>query len=47
MKVTRAQAQANRAHVVETASRLFREHGYDGVSVAEALLLESLDATTP
>ncbi|MGN6808798.1 MAG: TetR/AcrR family transcriptional regulator, partial [Trinickia sp.] len=31
MKITKAQAQANREHVVETASRLFRERGYDGV----------------
>lgn len=37
MKVTKAQAQANRAHVVETASRLFRERGYDGVGVADLM----------
>lgn len=37
MKVTKAQAQANRAHVVETASALFRERGYDGVSVADLM----------
>lgn len=37
MKVTKAQAQANRAHVVETASHLFREHGYDGVGVADLM----------
>ncbi|WP_085316045.1 TetR/AcrR family transcriptional regulator [Derxia lacustris] len=37
MKVTQAQAQANRAHVVETASRLFRERGYDGVGVADLM----------
>jgi TetR/AcrR family transcriptional repressor of nem operon len=37
MKVTRAQAQANRAHIVETASTLFRERGYDGVSVADLM----------
>jgi len=37
MKVTKAQAQANRAHVVETASTLFRERGYDGVGVAELI----------
>lgn len=34
MKVTKAQAQANRARIVETASTLFRERGYDGVGVA-------------
>lgn len=37
MKVTKAQAQANRAHVVETASQLFREHGFDGVGVADLM----------
>jgi TetR/AcrR family transcriptional repressor of nem operon len=37
MKVTKAQAQANRVHVVETASTLFREHGYDGVGVADLM----------
>lgn len=37
MKVTKAQAEANRAHVVETASTLFREHGYDGVGVADLM----------
>jgi TetR/AcrR family transcriptional regulator, transcriptional repressor for nem operon len=37
MKVTKAQAQANRARVVETASQLFRERGYDGVGVADLM----------
>ncbi|BCJ08434.1 TetR family transcriptional regulator [Mitsuaria sp. RG] len=37
MKVTKAQAQANRAHIVETASSLFRQRGYDGVGVAELM----------
>ena len=37
MKVSKAQAKANRAHVVETASALFREHGYDGVGVADLM----------
>lgn len=37
MKVSKAQAQANRAHIVETASTLFRERGYDGVSVADLM----------
>jgi TetR/AcrR family transcriptional repressor of nem operon len=37
MKVTKAQAQANRAHIVETASALFREHGYDGVGIADLM----------
>jgi TetR/AcrR family transcriptional regulator, transcriptional repressor for nem operon len=34
MKVTKAQAEANRALVVETASLMFRERGFDGVGVA-------------
>ncbi len=37
MRVTKAQAQANRAHIVETASVKFREHGYDGVRVADLM----------
>lgn len=37
MKITKAQAQANREHVVETASKLFRERGYDGVGVADLM----------
>ncbi|HEX5276816.1 MAG TPA: TetR family transcriptional regulator [Fluviicoccus sp.] len=42
MKVTKAQAQANRAKVVETASTLFREHGYDGVGVADLMAAAGL-----
>lgn len=37
MKVTKAKAQANRAHVVETASTLFRRLGYDGVGVTDLM----------
>lgn len=37
MKVSKAQVQANRAHIVETASALFRERGYEGVGVAELM----------
>ncbi|GFZ58729.1 TetR family transcriptional regulator [Pseudomonas amygdali pv. eriobotryae] len=37
MRVTKAQAQANRAHIVETASIQFREHGFDGVGVADLM----------
>lgn len=37
MKVTKAQAEANRAHVIETASQLFRERGFDGVGVADLM----------
>lgn len=37
MKVSKAQAQANRTHIVRTASALFREHGFDGVGVADLM----------
>lgn len=37
MKITKAQAQANRARIIETASTLFRERGYDGVGVADIM----------
>lgn len=37
MKITRTQSLANRAHIVQTASELFRERGYDGVGVAELM----------
>lgn len=35
MKVTKSQAQANRARLIAAASTLFREHGYDGAGVAD------------
>jgi TetR/AcrR family transcriptional repressor of nem operon len=35
--VTKAQAQANREHIVETASELFRERGFDGVGVSDLM----------
>lgn len=37
MKVTREQAEANREHILEAAGRLFRERGYDGISVADIM----------
>ncbi len=37
MKVTKAQVQANREHIVETASTLFRERGFDGIGVADLM----------
>ncbi|MGR9210329.1 TetR/AcrR family transcriptional repressor of nem operon [Rhizobium leguminosarum] len=37
MKITKAQSQENRARIVENASVMFREHGYDGVSVADLM----------
>ncbi len=37
MRVSHEQAEANRAHIVATAARLFRERGFDGVGVAELM----------
>nr|MBA4770715.1 TetR/AcrR family transcriptional regulator [Sphingobium sp.] len=37
MKVSREQASRNREKVVETASRLFRAHGVDGVGIGEVM----------
>lgn len=37
MKISRAQAQANRARVVDAASELFRTRGFEGVSVGELM----------
>ncbi|GGX80457.1 TetR family transcriptional regulator [Massilia dura] len=42
MRVSKAQAQENRARVVETASALFRERGYDDVGVAELMAAAGL-----
>ena len=42
MKVTKAQVQENRARIVEMASILFRERGYDGVGVAELMAAAGL-----
>lgn len=35
MKVTKTQAAENRASIVEAAARLYREHGLDGVGMAD------------
>ncbi len=35
MKITRAQAEANREAILASASRLFREHGIAGISIAD------------
>jgi TetR/AcrR family transcriptional regulator, transcriptional repressor for nem operon len=35
MKVTKEQAEQNRAALLEAASRLYRKHGFDGVGVAQ------------
>jgi TetR/AcrR family transcriptional repressor of nem operon len=37
MKVSRAQAAENRERVVDTAGRLFREKGFDGIGLAELM----------
>ncbi|MGO4003916.1 TetR family transcriptional regulator [Pseudomonas fluorescens] len=37
MRVTKAQAEANRQHIVETASAVFRQRGFDGVGVADLM----------
>ncbi len=37
MKVSREQAAENRARVLDVAGRLFRENGFDGISVAEIM----------
>lgn len=37
MKISKEQAQQNHDKVVETAARLFREHGFDGIGVAELM----------
>ncbi|GKT24852.1 TetR family transcriptional regulator [Acidovorax sp. SUPP3334] len=42
MKITKAQSQENRARIVKTASALFRERGYDGVSVADLMAAAGL-----
>lgn len=37
MKVSKEQAALNRERVVETAAKLFREHGYNGIGVADLM----------
>ncbi|HLW91011.1 MAG TPA: TetR/AcrR family transcriptional regulator [Roseiarcus sp.] len=37
MRITKQQAEENRARVVATAARLFREKGFDGVGVADLM----------
>jgi TetR/AcrR family transcriptional repressor of nem operon len=43
MRITRKQADENKARVVETAAVLFREKGFDGVSIAD--LMHAADMT--
>ncbi|MDE5444214.1 TetR family transcriptional regulator [Bradyrhizobium sp. CSA207] len=37
MRVSREKAQANREQIIETAARLLREHGFDGIGVADIM----------
>jgi TetR/AcrR family transcriptional regulator, transcriptional repressor for nem operon len=37
MRITKRQAESNRARVVEAAARLFREKGFEGVGVADLM----------
>tara|TARA_R110001592_G_scaffold325323_3_gene605252 strand:+ start:4346 stop:4948 length:603 start_codon:yes stop_codon:yes gene_type:complete len=37
MRVSRAQAEENRQTVINVASRLFREHGFDGIGLKELM----------
>ena len=37
MKVSKDQVRENRMRVVETASKLFRERGYDGIGISELM----------
>jgi TetR/AcrR family transcriptional repressor of nem operon len=37
MRVTRAQASANRQKILEIAGGLFRQHGFDGIGVADIM----------
>lgn len=43
MRVSRAQAAENRDNVIDVASRLFREHGFDGIGLKD--LMESAGLT--
>lgn len=42
MRVTREQADATRERIVDTAARLFREKGYDGIGVADLMQASGL-----
>jgi TetR/AcrR family transcriptional repressor of nem operon len=37
MRVSRAQAEENRQTVIDVASRLFREHGFDGIGLKDLM----------
>jgi TetR/AcrR family transcriptional repressor of nem operon len=42
MKVSREEAEANHERIIDVASRLFREKGFDGVSVSELMTAAGL-----
>src|SRR5215218_2291355 len=37
MRVSREQADKNREHVIDVASRLFRQRGFEGIGVADLM----------
>ena len=37
MRVSRVQAEQNRQTVIDVASRLFREHGFDGIGLKDLM----------
>src|SRR5436853_3330270 len=37
MRVSRVQAEENRQTVIDVASRLFREHGFDGIGLKDLM----------
>jgi TetR/AcrR family transcriptional regulator, transcriptional repressor for nem operon len=37
MRVSRVQAEENRRKVIDVASRLFREHGFDGIGLKDLM----------
>lgn len=37
MRVSRTQAEKNRQNVIDVASRLFREHGFDGIGLKDLM----------
>lgn len=37
MRVSRAKAAENRQHVIDVASRLFRQHGFDGIGLKDLM----------
>ncbi|WP_062225586.1 TetR/AcrR family transcriptional regulator [Aureimonas frigidaquae] len=42
MRVSRAQAEVNRDRVIDVASRLFRQHGFDGIGLKDLMAAAGL-----